>query len=169
MNTTRLFRLPVAVLFLLFATAFAHAQQVKTWLMLNSTSQESFFVTDPAELTTLTNAGWKTNGQGSLLATPGEHTAPLNRLVKSTAEGVDRFFAISSAELSAATKDGYSNEGTLGQASATQQSPDMIPVYHFTKGTRNLWLIDKSDKSLVEKSGWESKGVAFWLWPTPAA
>jgi hypothetical protein len=165
MNTTRLLRLPFAIAFLFLATVFAQAQQTRTWLMLNLTSQESFFVTDPAERASLTAAGWKTNGEGCLLATAQAESAPLQRLVKSTDKGVDRVFAISPEQLSAATKDGYVNEGTLGEVSPKRQNATMIPVYHFTQDARNLWLIDKADRAWAEKAGWKFKGVAFWLWP----
>lgn len=168
MNTTRSFWLPVTVLFLLFATGVARAQKTRTWLMLNATSQESFFVTDPAERSSLTKAGWKIEGEGCLLPKPQEGSVPMERLVKSTGQGVDRVFATSPAELAAATKAGYINEGTLGQVSATQQLPTMIPVYHFTQGERNLWLIDESGKTWAAKSGWKFEGIAFWLWPKTA-
>ena len=142
----------------------AHAQPVQTWLMLYPKSQETFFSTDPTEQTTLTKTGWKVVGTGSLQATAQPGTVAVHRLVKTMAQGGDRIFSISPEQTAAAVKLGYVNEGALGQVAPTQLTPDLIPVYHFTKDSRNLWLIDKSEP-WVEKSGWVSKGVAFWLWP----
>ena len=142
----------------------AHAQQVQTWLMLYPKSEETFFSTDPGEQTGLTKTGWKVVGTGFLQATAQPGTVAVHRLVKTMPQGGDRIFSISPEETAAAMKLGYVDEGALGQVSATQVTADLIPVYHFTKGPRNLWLIDKSEP-WVAKSGWIPKGVAFWLWP----
>ena len=136
--------------------------------MLNLASQETFFVTDPAEQARLTKTGWKINGTGCLLAKAQPDTVGMQRLVKGSPKGSDRIFAVTTAQAEAATKAGYNSEGVMGQASLTQLLPAMIPVYRFTKDSRNLWLIDKADQPWAEKSGWTLKGVAFWLWPKKA-
>ena len=57
----------------------------------------------------------------------------------------------------------------MGQVSLSQLTPKMIPVYHFVKEWRNLWLIDKADQTWAEKNGWKLKETAFWIWPKPSA
>jgi len=162
-------RAPLAGLLLSFVGVLAQAQPTtQTWLMLNPNSQETFFVTDPNEQVRLTKAGWKINGTGLLQAKAQPNTVAMQRLVKPTPKGTDRFFAVTTEQSTAAGKAGYTSEGVMGQASATPVTPAMIPVYHFTREGMNLWLIDKADQPWAEKAGWTLRGVAFWLWPVVA-
>lgn len=165
MMISRLVRVSCITAGLLFAALTVQAQHTRTWLMLNVTTQESVFSTDPKEQAHLAKEGWKTNGEAALLSANQPNTAAMQRLFKVSDKGVDRIFAISAEEATAATKSGYVNEGTLGQASTVQSAPTMVPVYRFTKDARNLWLIDPADQAWAEKAGWKLKGVAFWLWP----
>jgi hypothetical protein len=168
MNSNRLLRLSFVTACVLFSAAYLCAQQAKTWLMLNPYSQESLFATDPVEQANLAKAGWKTNGEGYLLASPAERSAPMERMVKATDKGIDRIFATSAATVSAAKKAGYHSEGVMGNVSAVRQATDMIPVYHLVQGERNLWLIDKADLPWAEKAGWKFKNVPFFLWAAVA-
>lgn len=133
--------------------------------MVHPASQESFFVTDPAEQTRLSKGGWKINGAGKLRWVAQPDTVGMQRLVKGSSKGSDRIFAITREQAAAALKEGYHSEGVMGQAAATQLTPDMLPVYRFTKNSGNLWLMDKADQSWAEKNGWKLEGVAFWIWP----
>ncbi len=170
MITSRSFRAAFAAVFISLGAVVAQAQQkMQTWLMVNQNSQETFFVTDPTEQARLAKAGWKINGTAFLLANTQANTVAMQRLVKGSPQGNDRIFAISTEQAATAAKAGYTSEGVMGRAAATQLTPDLIPVYHFTKGSRNLWLIDKADQPWAEKSGWTLKGVAFWLWPKTAS
>lgn len=170
MITPRTFRAAFAAAFLSLGAIFAQAQQtVQTWLMLSESSQETCFATDPAEHARLASAGWRVNGIGALLAQPQSNTAGLQRWVKGFEKGNDRIFAITPEQAAVAKKAGYTLEGVMGQVSATQLSPKMIPVYHFVKEWRNLWLIDKADQVWAENNNWKLKGTAFWIWPKPAA
>jgi hypothetical protein len=163
------FRAALAVVFLFVGATLAHAQTVKTWLMLNEVSQETCFVADPAEHARLTNAGWRVNGTGGLLITAQPNTVGMQRWTKGFDKGNDRIFATSPEQAAAAKKAGYNNEGTMGQVGATQLTPKMIPVYQFTRGEHNLWLINKVDQAWAEKNGWKLKGPAFWIWPKTGA
>ena len=164
MTINRYLRTTVLSLLLGLGAISAHAQQLQTWLMLNPTSQETFFSTDPGEQTGLVKTGWKVTGTGFLQVNAQPGSAAVKRLVKTTAKGADRIFTTSPEQVSAAIKLGYLDEGTLGQVSITSQGSGLMPVYHFIKDSRNLWLLDKSEP-WMEKSGWTLKGVAFWLWP----
>lgn len=164
MTINRYLRATVFSAILCLGAVVAHAQQLQTWLMLNPTSQETFFSTDPGEQATLLKSGWKVAGTGFLQVKAQTGSAGVKRLVKTTAKGADRIFATSPEQVAAAIKLGYLDEGTLGQVSATSQGSGLVPVYHFTKDSRNLWLLDKNEP-WMEKSGWILKGVAFWLWP----
>jgi len=166
MTISRSFRAAFVAALVASSAAVVHAQQtVQTWLLLNPTSQETFFVTDPAEQARLTQAGWKVNGTGGLLSAALPQTTSMQRLVKGTAEGVDRIFAISPEQSAAAIKAGYTLEGALGFVAPTRILPNLLPVYHFTKGARNLWLMNKADLAWAAKNGWKSTGPAFWIWP----
>lgn len=137
--------------------------------MLNVGAQESVFVTDSKEQAHLAKEGWKTNGEAVLLSVSQPDTGAMQRLFKaSPGKGVDRIFAITAEEAAGAMKAGYVNEGILGYAATTQSAPAMVPVYRFTKDSKNLWLVDTADKAWAEKAGWKLKGVAFWLWPKTA-
>lgn len=164
MNSNRLLRLSFVTVCVFLSAVFLRAQQAKTWLLLNPYSQESLFATDPAEQANLTKAGWKTNGEGYLLASPAGQSVPMERMVKATDKGIDRIFATSANAVSEAKKAGYHSEGVMGNVSAVRQATDMIPVYHLTQGERNLWLIDKADMPWAEKAGWKFKNVPFFLW-----
>ena len=151
-------------------TIFAHAQQtVKTWLMLNEVSQETCFVADPAEQTRLASSGWRVNAVGALIIKPQATTVGVQRWVKGFDKGNDRIFAINAEQAANAKKSGYSLEGVMGQVALTQLTPTMIPVYHFVREWRSLWLIDKADQTWAEKNGWKLKETAFWIWPRPNA
>ena len=166
MNNFRSFRAAFSAAFILLGATLLQAQQtVQTWLMLNPSSQETFFVTDPAEQSRLSKTGWRINGTALLLTTAQPDSVGMERLVKGAAFGADRIFAISPAQAAVAVKAGYTSEGVLGQAAATQLTPRLVPVYRFIKDSRNLWLIDLADRPWAEKSGWKLNGVAFWLWP----
>ena len=170
MTISRSLRAALTAAFISLSATLAHAQQtVQTWLMLNPNSQETFFVTDPAEQIRLTRAGWKVNGTAYLLNKAQPNTSAMQRLVKGTSRGTDRIFAVTTEQSVAAVKAGYTSEGVLGQASATPLNPSLVPVYHFVKDSMNLWLIDKADQPWAEKAGWTLKGVAFWLWSKPSA
>ena len=170
MTISRSIRAALVAAFISLGATLAQAQQtVQTWLMLNQNSQETFFVTDPAEQVRLTRAGWKVNGTAYLMAKAQPNTSAMQRLVKGSSHGTDRIFAITTEQSIAAVKAGYTSEGVLGQAAATPLTPALIPVYHFVKDSMNLWLIDKADQAWAEKAGWTLKGVAFWLWSKPSA
>ena len=170
MITYRRFRVTVATAFVSLGAIFAHAQQtVQTWLMLSEGSQETCFVADPAEKARLTNTGWRVNAVASMLIQPQSTTVGMQRWVKGFDKGNDRIFATTAEQAATAKKQGYSLEGVMGQVALTQLTPKMIPVYHFTREWRNLWLIDKADQTWAEKNGWKLKETAFWIWPKPSA
>ena len=164
MITSRTLRAAIVAAFMGLGAIFAQAQSTQTWLMLRESSQETFFVTDRVEQDRLLKTGWKIGGTGYLLAQPKAGSVGMVRFAKGFSGGGDRIFATSPAQEAEATKAGYAKEGLMGQVSLTQATQEMIPVYHFIKDSRNLWLIDKADQKWAEKSGWKSQGVAFWLW-----
>jgi hypothetical protein len=165
MITSRTLRAAIVAAVMGFGAISAQAQQtIQTWLMLKDSSQETFFVTDRVEQSRLLKTGWKVSGTAFLLAKPNADSVGMIRFAKGSESGSDRIFAISPEQVAEAVKAGYAKEGLMGQASATQTVPEMVPVYHFTKDSRNLWLIEKADQAWAEKSGWKAKGVAFWLW-----
>lgn len=170
MITSQTLRAAFAAAFIGLGAVAAQAQQtVQTWLMLKDSSQETFFVTDGVEKARLLKTGWKIDGTGFLLAKPADGTVGMVRFAKGSEMGSDRIFAITPEQGEAAVKAGYAKEGLMGQVSATQITPEMIPVYHFIKGSRNLWLLQKSDQAWAEKSGWKDEGIAFWLWASPSS
>ena len=170
MIISRTLRAAFVAAFIGFGAVAAQAQQtVETWLMLKDSSQETFFVTDGVEQSRLLKTGWKIEGTGFLLAKPVDGSVGMIRFAKGSEMGSDRIFATTEEQARAAVKAGYAKEGLMGQASATQVTPDMIPVYHFTKDSRNLWLLQKPDQVWAEKSGWKDDGIAFWLWSKPSS
>jgi len=169
MITFRTFRMAFATAFIFLGVIFAHAQTVQTWLMLSESSQETCFATDPAEHARFAASGWRTNAIGALLVQPQANTVGLQRWVKGFDKGNDRIFAVSDAQAAAAKKAGYTLEGVMGQVATTQLSPKMVPVYHFVRGWRNLWLIDTADQVWAENNDWKLKGTAFWIWPKPTS
>lgn len=170
MITPRTFRAAFAAAFLSLGAIFAHAQQtIPTWLMLSEASQETCFATDPAEEARLSNSGWRINSTALLLAHPQSNTVGMQRWVKGFDKGNDRIFAINPEQAAIAKKAGYILEGVMGQVATTQLTPKMIPVYHFVREWRSLWLIDKADQTWAEKNGWKLKETAFWVWPKPAS
>lgn len=137
--------------------------------MLSESSQETCFATDPAEYTRLAASGWKINAIGTLLGQPKPRTVGLQRWVKGFDKGNDRIFAVTAEQAAAAKKAGYTLEGVMGQVATTQLSPKMVPVYHFVRDWRNLWLIDKADQVWAENNNWKLKETAFWIWPKQAS
>lgn len=170
MNKFHSFRAALAVALVAFGAVLARAQQsVQTWLMIHQTSGESFFVTDPIEYTRLTQGGWESDGTGVMLSSALLDAAGMQRLVKGSPEGNDRIFAITPEQVAAAEQAGYHSEGVMGFVSPTNLNPSMVPVYHFTKDSRNLWMINQAGRPAAEKAGWKLQGVAFWLWPKTAS
>lgn len=145
-----------------------HAQPAgstqQTWLLTNTFAQESLMAVDFAEKDSLVKQGWQINGTGNFLQAPRKETAPVTRLTKGGPNGVDRVFATNAADVAKFVKAGYNNEGVLGYAS-TKEKEGMLPVYHFTREDRNLWLIKAEDRAWAEKNGWKYVDVGFWLWP----
>ena len=166
MEIFRFFRSPLAAGFLLCgATALRAQPLMSAWLMLNLSSQETVLVLDAAEKDKLQQAGWLTNGRGSLALNPAADLVGVHRLVISNAAGNDRVFTVSAEEMAAGLKAGYHEEGVLGQAAATQLKPEMIPVYRFSRTQKHLWLIGTTARPWAEKNGWKFGGIAFWIWP----
>lgn len=147
----------------LTAVAALHAQATKAWLMVNTTVQESIFVTDPKERAHLEKQGWKTSAAVGLYSQSQDGVLAMHRFSKAGSAGADRIFAVTDERVQAARQAGYTDEGTLGYASATQLPLASVPVYHYTKGDRNLWLIEEHDRAWAAKQGWKQQGVAFWV------
>ncbi len=165
MSIFRTFGLLLLISSGLITVAAAQEQKTATWLMVNVQAQEALFVTDPNERTHLAADGWKISAEANLLSNAQPQTVAVRRFSKTSVTVVDRFFAVDDDQSATLKRAGYVEEGTLGQVALTQLSPDMLPVYHYVRDTRNLWLIDPADRTWAEKNGWKPKGVAFWVWP----
>jgi hypothetical protein len=154
-----------AVLFALaLAPAGLMAGTTQAWLLLTSNWHESIVSTDPAEKDKLVEGDWRLNGTGNLQTEPGKGLAALHRLTRSGSDGTDRVLETDPARLAADIKAGYHDEGALGFVSTTDQT-GLLPVEHFSKDKRHLWLINAADATTAKAQGWKSEGVAFWIWP----
>lgn len=141
------------------------AQSTPGWVLLRQDVADGLIAADPGEKDRLVKAGWKVDSEIRFLAVSDAGAKPLHRMARSGPEGEERMLSISSDEVAACVQNGFTDEGLLGYAAATQLKPEMIPVNRYRKGPRSLWLVDPADQGWAEKNGWKLLGTAFWLLP----
>lgn len=112
----------------------------------------------------LVKGDWKLNGTGNLQTAAEKGAVPLHRLARSGTDATDRLLEANATKVAAHVKQGFNDEGVLGFVSA-EAAPGLLPVYHFTQGSRHFWLMNKQDQAAAEAKGWKASGVSFWLWP----
>jgi hypothetical protein len=86
-------------------------------------------------------------------------------MARASPSGTDRVLSTDTVEVADRVKDGFADEGILGFVVLTQSRPELIPVFHFRKEKKNLWLVGKADQPWAEKNGWKLEGVGFWVFP----
>jgi hypothetical protein len=145
------------------------AQGAPGWLLLRSDTADSVFAADPGEKNRLAEAGWKIDGEVRFLAATEPGAKALHRLARAGIAGTDRMLTPNADEVAACVQEGFADEGVLGSVALTQTRPEMIPVFRYRKGKKNLWLIDPGDRPWAEKNGWKLDGPAFWVLPAAKA